>query len=582
MVCWQRLSSTFGHKVLHPALRADLARVGEAFGAHCFFLILLLLAIDLAQPIPCAAMDTSHEMVVAEGDLAAQAGLDMLKRGGNAVDAAVATSLALGVTNSGSCGLGGGGFMLIYWAQSHRLYGLDYRERAPLTAKAAMYVRNGKPDEELARSGPLAVAVPGELGGLDAALRRFGTMKFSVLATPAIKLARNGFPITPHMAADIRLTADKIAQDAGFHSVFFDDAGVPMEAGAIARNRNLAALLQRLGDDPVDGFYRGKAAHQIVDYMKQRGGLLTLTDLANYRPIWRTPISSGYRGYQIYTMPPPSSGGVVLEILAMMELEPLPAGLRVDSPPYLADLIPLMRQGFIDRAEYADPAFVKVPVAYLLSAHHIAEARAIALHRSGSPAIAVAHDHGTSNFCVVDHMGNVVVVTTTINTIFGAKMMIPELGLILNNEMDDFTVAPGIPNAFNLVQASANEVAPGKRPLSSMSPVIALKDGQPVLAAGASGGPTIISGVVQVLLDELGFHLDPKRAVAEPRIHDQAAPDMVLIEASLPAQTIAALERMGYRVKAVPELGAVNTIEIVPGGLRGAFDRRKGGGLAGD
>ena len=543
--------------------------------------LLVLLAASLAQCATSAAAEARHDMIAAEGDLAAQAGLSVLKQGGNAVDAAVATSLVLGVTNSGSCGIGGGGFMLIYWAEPRRLYSLDYRERAPMAANPAMYVHNGKPDEDLARSGPLAVAVPGELAGLDAALHRFGTMKFSALSAPAIKLARDGFPITPHMAEDIRLTAGKISQDAGFRTVFFDDAGSPLKVGAIAHNRNLAALLQALGNDPVSEFYQGKGAHQLVDYIKEHGGLLTLADLADYRPVWRAPISAGYRGYQIYTIPPPSSGGIVLEILAMLEPEPIRT-LGIDSPRYLARLIQLMRQGFIDRADYADPAYVKVPLTYLLSARHISEARAIALHHPVVPGITLAHDHGTSNFCVVDREGHVVVVTTTINTIFGAKMMIPELGLILNDEMDDFTVAPDVPNAFRLVQAAANEVAPGKRPLSSMSPVIVLRNGQPVLAAGASGGPTIISGVVQVVLDELDFHLDPERAVAQPRVHDQAAPDIVLVETNLSAETASALRRMGYRLKSVPELGAVSTIEIEPGELRGAFDPRKGGGVTGD
>ena len=545
----------------------------------CSFAVLF--AANLARPAPSAAVDARREMIAAEGDLAAQAGLSVLEHGGNAVDAAVATSLVLGVTNSGSCGIGGGGFMLIYWAKPHRLYGLDYRERAPMAANATMYVRNGKPDEELARSGPLAVAVPGELAGLDAALRRFGTMKFAALAAPAIKLARDGFPITPHMADDIRLTAGKISQDDGFRVVFFDETGAPLKAGAIAHNRKLAALLEGLGDEPVTDFYRGAVARQIAGYVKQRGGLLTLSDLANYRPVWRTPISIGYRGYRIYTMPPPSSGGVVLEILAMLESQSV-GGLGVDSPQYLARLIPFMRQGFIDRAEYADPAYVSVPLTRLLSAQHIADARAIALRHASGPGITVAHDHGTSNFCLVDRAGNVVVVTTTINTIFGAKLMIPELGLILNNEMDDFTVAPGVPNAFKLVQASANEVAAGKRPLSSMSPVIVLKNGRPVLAAGASGGPTIISGVLQVVAGELDFNLDPERAVAEPRVHDQAAPDIVLVEANMPPATGGALMKMGYRLKTVPELGAVNSIEIAPGKLSGAFDQRKGGGVAGN
>jgi gamma-glutamyltranspeptidase/glutathione hydrolase len=531
--------------------------------------------------MPPAAADAHHAMVVAEGDVAAHAGLEILKRGGNAVDAAVATSLVLGVTNAGSCGIGGGGFMLIYWAKTRQLYALDYRERAPMAASATMYIRGGKADEELARSGPLAVAVPGELAGLDAALRRFGTMRFATLAAPAVKLARNGFRITPHMAKDIALTAGEISHDPGFRSVFFDSSGTPLKAGSIARNRQLAALLERLGDNPVRNFYGDGVARQIVDYVKHQGGLLTVGDLADYRPVWREPIHLRYRRYQVYTMPPPSSGGVVLEIIAMLEPAPVD-GLGVDSPPYLARLIQIMRQGFIDRAQYADPAYVKVPLVQLLSAGHIAAARALALRHASGPSIAAAHDHGTSNFCVVDRDGNVVVVTTTVNTIFGAKMMVAGLGLILNDEMDDFTVAPGVPNAFKLLQATANEVTPGKRPLSSMAPVIVLKNGQPVLAAGGSGGPTIISGVVQVVLDQLDFHLDPERAVEEPRVHDQAAPDVVLVEEAMPAQTTASLGKMGYRVKTVPELGAVSTIAIAPGELRGAFDPRKGGGAAGN
>jgi len=528
-----------------------------------------------------AVAESHHQMVAAESDVAARAGLEILKRGGNAVDAAVAASLVLGVTNAGACGLGGGGFMLIYWAKTHRLYALDYRERAPLAANSKMYWRNGKADEELARNGSLAVAVPGELAGLDAAMRRFGTMRFSRLAAPAIKLAHDGFAITPHMAEDLAWTAGKISLDPGFRSVFFDSRGAPLKTGAIARNPRLAALLGRLDDDPVRNFYGGDIARLIVEHVERQGGLLSLRDLADYRPMWRVPISARYRGYQLYTMPPPSSGGVVLEILAMLESEPV-AVLGVDSPPYLVRLIEAMRQGFIDRAEYADPAYVNVPVARLLSPQHIGEARNLALHRAAGPKITAAHDHGTSNFCVVDRDGNVVVVTTTINTIFGAKMMLDELGLILNNEMDDFTVASGVPNAFKLIQAPANEVAPGKRPLSSMSPVIALKNGRPVLAVGASGGPAIISGVVQVILDELDFHLAPQRAVAEPRVHDQHAPDVVLVEAAMPAKVTASLERMGYRLKLVQHLGAVSTIALAPGKLTGAFDPRKGGGVAGD
>jgi gamma-glutamyltranspeptidase/glutathione hydrolase len=537
----------------------------------------------LLATLPSLLLTTEapHEMVVAESEPAARAGLEILHHGGNAIDAAVATSLALGVTNAGSCGIGGGGFMLIYLAGTGKLYALDYREVAPKAATAGMYFRNGKPNEDLARTGALAVAVPGEIAGLDAALKRFGTKKFSEDAAPAIKLARDGFPLSPHMANEVAMTAPLFSADAAFRTVYFTNDGQPQSAGATIYNRDLAAMIQRLGNEPAANFYRGPIANTIAAYIKERGGIVTADDFAAYQTVWRDPIHLAYRNYDVYTMPPPSSGGVVLEILGMLSSEDF-AGLGVDSPPFLARLIEVMRQGFIDRAQYADPAFVDVPIADLLSARHIAQARDRAFHHSGVPAIAAAHDHGTSNFAIVDKAGNVVDVTTTVNTVFGAKLMVPSLGLILNNEMDDFAVAPGVPNAFKIVGEKNNEVAPGKRPLSSMSPVIALKNGRPALVDGGSGGPTIISGVTQVTLDVLDFRLNPGAALAASRIHEQAQPDLVFVEGSMPVKTMSELTAMGYHLKVVPELGAVNAIRIEPGVLRGAFDQRKGGGAVGD
>jgi gamma-glutamyltranspeptidase/glutathione hydrolase len=553
------------------------------FRAHAYAIVFLFIAplVLIAARVPARAAQAAREMVVAESDEAAKAGFEVLRHGGNAVDAAVAVSLALGVTNSGSCGLGGGGFMLIYWAKTRKIYALDYRERAPMAATSSMYIRGGKADEELARTGPLAVAVPGEAAGLDAALKRFGTVKFSQLAAPAIKLARDGFPLSPHMAAEVAFTAPDISRDSGFKGVFFDSAGAPLKAGATVRNPNLAAMMEHLGDEPARNFYHGDIANQIAADMKERGGLVTARDLAEYQPVWREPIHLPYRGYDVYTMPPPSSAGVMLEMLGMLDSEPI-AGLGADSPPYLARLIEVMRQGFIDRAEYADPAFIKVPIARLLSPEHIAHIRALALHHRPIPHVTRARDHGTSNFSVADRYGDAVEVTTTVNTIFGAKIMAAPLGLVLNDEMDDFTAAPGVPNAFRLVQSRANEIAPGKRPESSMSPTIIFRGARPVMAVGGSGGPTIITGVAQVTLDILDFHLDPERAVAMPRIHDQAEPDVVFVEAAMPPKTAGALAQMGYKLKQAPELGATSAITIAPGDLHGAFDPRKGGGVAGD
>src|ERR1700684_3759196 len=274
-------------------------------------------------------------------------------------------------------------------------------------------------------------------------------------------------------------------------------------------------------------------------------------------------------------MPPPSSGGVVLEMLGALGPGHL-AGLGVNSPPYLARLIEVLRQGFIDREQYADPAFVGVEIQKLLSDTHILELRERALHGKSAPPPAAAHDHGTSNLLVADKDGNVVALTTTINTVFGAKMSVPALGLILNDEMDDFSVAPGVANAYHLEGQLANQVRGGKRPLSSMTPIIVTKKGVPVMTAGGSGGPTIVSGVLQVALNILAFHLDATSAVVEPRIHEQAAPDVVLVEQAMPAATRSALEQMGYKLKVVPNLGAVGAITIAPANLRRAADSRHG------
>src|SRR3984957_4200936 len=338
----------------------------------------LALFIVVFPRLPAAAV-AQHEMVVSESAPAANAGLEILHHGGNAIDAAVATSLALGVTNAASCGIGGGGFMLIYLAKPRKLYPLDYREGAPKAATAAMYIRNGTPDEDLARTGPLAIAVPGEIAGLDAALRRFGTKKFSELAAPAIKLARDGFPLSPHEAKEIAMTAPLFASDPDFHTIFFTVDGKPQPAGTTIYNRNLATLMERLGNDPAANFYHSAIADTISGFIKDHGGIVTAEDLAAYQPVWSDPIHLAYRNYDVYTMPPPSSGGVVLEMLGMLSMGRL-AGLGVNSPPYLARLIEVLRQGFIDRRLYADPAFVNVPIAELLSAKHIGEVRDRAFH----------------------------------------------------------------------------------------------------------------------------------------------------------------------------------------------------------
>ncbi len=520
-------------------------------------------------------------MVVSESADGTRAGVEILKQGGNAVDAAVATALAVGITNASSCGIGGGGFMLIYLAKLHHMYALDYRETAPLKANPTMYFENGKPDEKLARDGGLAVAVPGEIAGDFAALKRFGTMNFQTVAAPAEKLADGGFALAPHLAGEIAHEVDLLKADPGMAAVFLNPDGSPHKVGDTIYEKDLAATLKNLGDDPAPKFYRGKIPAAIASFVGAHGGILSAQDFINFRPRWLDPLHRAYEGYDVFAMPPPSSGGVLLEMLGALENGHL-GGLGADSPPYLARLIEVMRQGFVDRQSFADPNFVNVPAIEFLTPEHINELRDRALHHAvpANPP-AAAHDHGTSNMLVVDKDGNVVALTTTINTVFGAKIMVPKLGIILNDEMDDFSVAPGVANAYHLVGAVANDIRPGKQPLSSMTPIIVLKGGLPFMTTGGSGGPTIISGVLQVALNVLASHMDAEAAVVEPRIHEQAAPDMVFVEEAMPQATRDALSKMGYRLKVVPALGAVGAITIQAGKLSGAFDPRKGGGAAG-
>ena len=532
------------------------------------------------------AVDAKNGMVAAEHELAAQAGLRVLKDGGNAIDAACGAALAVGVTNASSCGIGGGGFMLIYLAKTGKVYALNYRERAPMAVRESMFIRDGKPDDELLRSGPLAVAVPGEVAGIAEALRRFGTLRFSDVAQPAIDLAHDGFPCGAHLAREIAQSADRLRRDPGLKAIFLNSDGSPRKEGQTITNQELAATLQHLGDKPGQAFYHGPIADRIAAYMQAQGGIITTSDLADYKVEWLQPLVGTYRGYDVYTMPPPSSGGgILLEMLEMLA-PGTAAGLGVNSAPYLARLIQVMRQGFIDRQGYGDPDFVKVPLQELLSPQHIDKARNEALHRleggpQPTPGVAVAHDHGTSHLCVVDRGGNAVALTTTINTPFGAKMTVPGLGIILNNQMDDFAIAPGVANVYRLAGSAANAIAPGKRPLSSMTPTIVMKQDRPVLVLGGSGGPTITTGVLQVALDVLDFHEDPNQAIGQARIHDQASPDVAAIEQAMPSGTIAALEAMGFKTRSVPMLGAVTAIAISPSGIKGSGDPRKGGAAAG-
>ncbi len=522
-----------------------------------------------------------HGAVAAEHPRAAEIGIEILRRGGNAVDAAIAVAYAVCVLNASSCGVGGGGFMLIA-EPNGRVDALDYRETAPALAHRDLYRRDGTVLSELASRGALAVAVPGEVAGLEAARARFATLSRRELMEPAIRLARDGFPLSEHVAAAIAGNAAGLRADPSLAARLLHADGTPLAAGETVRFPELAATLEHVADVGADGFYRGRVAAQIVAALRARSGIMTEDDLARYRPRWREPLRTTYRGREIVTMPPPSSGGVLLEILAILAHDDL-AALGATSPRYLHLLAEAMAHGFADRARwYGDPAYTRVPVDRLTSPSYAAALRARIRDDGTLPADRYGSkpDHGTSHLSVIDDAGWAVGCTTTINTAFGAMVVGGDSGVILNNEMDDFAIAPGVPNTFGLIGGEANAVAAGKRPLSSMTPVIVREHGRARIVAGGSGGPLIISGTVETLLGMLDFGLDAAAAVAAPRIHDQWTPAAVAVEPAIPAATREALTQRGHAVRVFPFPSAVQVVTRDRGAFTAAADPRKGGGGA--
>ncbi len=533
---------------------------------------------------PAFGFEARHALVVAEADAAARAGVATLRRGGNAIDAAVAAALAVGVVNPVSCGIGGGGFMLIYIAATGKVYALDYRERAPGAVAQSTFLRDGKLDENLLRQGPLSIAVPGEIAGLTTALRRFGRMPFAEVARPAIELARNGFGCGRHLAEQIERHRAELAAEPGLRELFLHPDGSPRRAGEEIRESNLASTLERLGNEPAQNFYHGAVAHELITELTERGAKLSLQDLANYKSVWREPLHHRYdnQRYEVFTMPPPSAGGgLVLEMLGIVD------GLNLGryslrSPQYLEFLARVMHQAFGDRAMYGDPDFVAVPLDFLLSTGHITQLRQNVLMRAPASPTPPHADHGTSHLCVIDAEGNAVSLTTTINTSFGSKVMATKLGIILNDEMDDFALARGITNVFGLPGHERDFIAPGKRPLSTMAPTIVMgQSGHPELVIGASGGPTIATSILQVMLDIFSFGLEAQQAVALPRIYAQEVANQVTLEDSIPQEVAAFFAEQGYRIRRFRMLGDVSAALIRDGKLYAGADPRKDGGAAG-
>jgi gamma-glutamyltranspeptidase / glutathione hydrolase len=551
-------------------------------------------------------------MVVSSQHLASQVGADILAEGGNAIDAAVAVGYAQAVTNSCCANIGGGGFMVIHLAKDNRDTFINFRERAPAAATKDMYLdAQGNVIKGVSLYGYRAVGVPGSVLGLDTALSRYGTLPRDKVMAPAIKLAREGFVLTRGDTDIIDAGAPLLKMNPEAAKIFFKPDGSALQPGDTLVQKDLADTLDAIAKAGPDGFYKGDNAKKIEAAMKANGGLMTTQDLADYTVTESAPVTCTYRGYAIASSPPPSSGGTTLcQILNILEGYDLKA-MGWHSAEAVHTMVEAMRHAYMDRNTYlGDPAFVKNPLDRLLSKDYAAQIRArilpdkATLSKDVQPGTAPHEKTETTHYSVVDKAGNAVSVTYTINGLFGAGVIVPGTGYLLNDEMDDFTTKPGVPNLFGLIQGEANSIAPGKRPLSSMAPTLVTKDGHIVAVLGSPGGSRIITITLQTILNLIDYGMQPQDAVDMPRIHHQWLPDEVYAEPyALSPDTVKILQGMGYKITQQTPWGAAELValpapsggaqgtassgndssfggQMKPGFVYGANDNRRPAGLA--
>jgi gamma-glutamyltranspeptidase/glutathione hydrolase len=564
---------------------------------------------EVSKPWPQQAVRAAHGMVATDEELGSQAGVEILKRGGNAVDAAVAVAFALAVVEPAAGNIGGGGFMLIRLAGGKTTF-LDYRETAPGKATRDMYIgKDGKLDEEASVIGYRSVAVPGTVAGLALALKTWGSMKLADVMAPAILLAENGFPISESLAHEFEQERRDLQRFTSSRHIFLND-GKMFQPGDTLRQPELAATLKRIARKGATEFYTGETARILVDDMSRLGGLITLDDLAKYQPKIREVLQAKYESnghaWEVLTSPPPSSGGIaIIEALNMLQSVPLKGWDDVESVHMVAEV---MRRVFADRAAYlADPDYSNVPVAGLTDPCYAKEVSAtidsqrassskvikagnphtcgVAAHNAPIRQTLVSLGEGphTTHFSVVDAAGNAVASTYTLNDSYGSHAT-SSAGFLLNDEMDDFTTQPGVPNAlFGLMQSEANAIAPGHRPLSSMTPTILLRDGKLSFLTGSPGGPTIISATLLSVLDWMRLGMEPQVAINAPRFHHQWLPDRILMERTFSDSLESALNARGHATHRVGHIGLVNAIAIDPatGDRLGAADPRHDGAAVG-
>ncbi len=542
-----------------------------------------------------SSMDRMHPvwaekgMVASQEALATRVGLRILRQGGNAVDAAAAVAFALAVTLPRAGNLGGGGFMIVHDAKSGETVAIDYREMAPASAHRDMYLdADGNAVSQLSRFTGLAVGVPGTVAGMDLALKRYGTMSLEQVIQPAIKLAE-GLKVTPDLSNSLRGLEKRLKAWPSSAKIFFKEDGSHYAPGDTLVQADLAASLKQIAKKGPDAFYKGPIAKKIVAAVNEAGGDMKMKDMANYEAKVRKPVSGNYRGYEVLSMPPPSSGGThIVQILNILEGYPI-GFLGLNSAETIHLMAEAMKRAYADRSEYlGDSDFFDVPIEELTDKSYAEELRVSIDRFAAAPSAKIKpgdlapYESGqTTHYSVVDKDGNAVSNTYTINFSYGSGLVAEGTGILLNNEMDDFSAKPGVPNAYGLIGGEANAIEPGKRPLSSMSPTIVMKDGKPFLVTGSPGGSRIITTVLQVIMNVIDHDLNIAEAMAAPRIHHQWLPDRLRIEEGLSPDTLRMLVAMGHELDLKRAMGSAQSIMIDPkSGYRlGASDPRRPGAL---
>lgn len=524
----------------------------------------------------------NNGMVATEQELASRIGLDILKAGGNAVDAAVGIGFALAVTLPNAGNLGGGGFMMVHDAKTGKSVALDFREVAPLKATRNMYlddkgnVINGK-----SLYTHYAVGVPGTVAGMEHALKKWGTLPLDKVIAPSIALAEKGFPVSETLAKILRQEQKNMGKWPATTEIFWKD-GAPLKRGDLLVQKDLAQSMRLIAQQGAKAFYEGAIAQKIAAEMAPHAGAVTLQDLREYKVAEREPVRGTYRGHEVVTMPPPSSGGThLVQILNMLEQWPL-AQWGQNSAQTLHHMAESSKLAYADRSEYlGDPDFVKIPLKGLTSKRYAESLSKTIDPNRARPAKEIKpgqpqpyESDQTTHYSVVDKAGNAVAVTYTLNTNFGSGIVAKGTGILLNNEMDDFSAKPGVANAYGLVGGDANAVAAKKRPLSSMTPTLVLKDGKPTLVTGSPGGARIITTVLQTVVNTIDFANNPAEAAATPRIHHQWTPDELRVEKGLSPDTLALLKQRGHNIAVKPSMGRTQTIQIRNGMLYGYSDPR--------